>query len=123
MQTAHDIERIADTARKTDCSDYYEQRRNEEEYAERLREDLDSRAKDKFQALPDFYTCVDSIHRYTNMDDAIQSLTQPQYIAIARALRDGKHEEAGKLLADALMQVCRKNAEWEIEDEIDRRFV
>lgn len=78
---------------------------------------IEERAKDKFMALPDMYTSRDGVKRYTNMEDAIGSIKQEEFVAVARALRDGDYEEAGRKLADALWRICSDEAEYEVDDE------
>lgn len=80
-------------------------------------EAIKQRTKDKFMALPDFYKSSDGIKRYTNVDDAIGSVSQEDLIAIARALRDGIMETAGERLKAALMRVLERQAEDEIDEE------
>ena len=74
-------------------------------------------ALDKFNSLPNFYSPKGERYRYTNMDDAMDSLKQEELIALARLLRDGEHLQAGKLLEASLMRVLVAEAEEEIEDE------
>lgn len=76
-------------------------------------------AKDKFMALPDFYTPRNMKYRYTNMDDAIGSIKQEEFIAIARAIRDGDNKLAGDLLSASLMRICVSEAEDDMEDGDD----
>ena len=86
---------------------------NDDERDERIKE----LARDKFNALPNFYSPVNDKYRYTNMDDAMGSLKQEELIALARLLRDGNYMQAGKLLEASLMRVLTAEAEEEIEDE------
>ena len=91
----------------------------ESEVDEKRDEMIEQRTKDKFMALPDFYTCRDGTRRWTNIDDAAGSLKQEEWIAIARCLRDGDNLEAGNLLSLALWRVLGNEAESEIDDESD----
>jgi len=74
-------------------------------------------ARDKFMALPNFYTKSTDRYQYTNMDDAMGSLRQEELIAIARLIRDDKYKEAGIALKDALMRVLTDEAEDELEED------
>ena len=76
-------------------------------------------ARDKFRALPDFYSKPSDKYRYTNMDDAVGSVKQEEWICIARAIRDGDNKLAGDILSASLMNVCVKDATNEIEESED----
>ena len=78
---------------------------------------IEARARDKFMALPDFYTPARERNRFTNMDDAIGSLKQEELICVARAIRDGDNKLAGEILAASLMRVFVSEAEDEITDK------
>jgi hypothetical protein len=84
---------------------------------ERRDEAIEARVIDKFQALPDLYRSRDGVKRYTNLEDAIGSLNQNEHIQIARAIRDGKPEDAGIALTMALQRILRSEAGDEIDEE------
>lgn len=81
------------------------------------KEDIEVLAKDLFHGLPNFYTKQNDQFQYTNIDDAMDSVTQVERITIARYLRDGLPSDAGRILGDALMRVCRVNATDKLENE------
>ena len=86
------------------------------EIPEKREEEIDSLAEDKYKALPDFYTSRDGIKRFTNFEDMLDGVDQKSLISIARFLRDEKFEDAGKLLGSVIMEQCRKQAEYEIDE-------
>ena len=88
-------------------------RLNDDDDDERIKE----LARDKFNALPSFYSPKGERYRYTYMDDAMGSLKQEELIALARLLRDGEHLQAGNLLKASLMRILTAEAEEEIKDE------
>lgn len=102
-----------DRARERELNDYLDKTYGK---PEKRQQDIDDLARDKFMALPDFYTSRDGTKRWTNIDDASGSLTQGEWIAIGRALRDGDNFLAGQLLSDALIRVLTNDAENEIDD-------
>ena len=105
-----------DKARQCELDTYLDsayRQDNDDERDERIKE----LARDKFNALPNFYSPVNDKYRYTNMDDAMGSLKQEELIALARLLRDGNYMQAGKLLEASLMRILTAEAEEEIEDE------
>jgi len=105
-----------DKARQCELDTYLDsayRQDNDDERDERIKE----LARDKFNALPNFYSPKDERYRYTYMDDAMGSLKQEDLIALARLLRDGNHMQAGKLLEASLMRILTAEAEEEIEDE------
>jgi len=78
---------------------------------------IEALARDKFMALPDFYTKPYDKYRYTNMDDAVGSVKQEEWICIARAIRDGDNKLAGDILSASLMRVLVAEAENEVDDD------
>lgn len=86
-------------------------------YDDYLDENLEDRARDKFLALPEFYSPKDAKFRYTNIDDAQGDIKQEEWIEIARALRDGDDLQAGNLLRKSLERICTNYAEEELENE------
>ena len=102
-----------DRARERELNNYLDAAARLDNDDERIKE----LARDKFNALPNFYSPKDEKYRYTFMDDAMGSLKQEELIALARLLRDGEHLQAGKLLEASLMRVLVAEAEEEIEDE------
>ena len=88
-------------------------------YGEDFRRDarIEERANDKFHALPCFYKSMDGKERYTNFEDALNDLKTADFVSLGQAIRDGKHEEAGRILADVMMRICEEQAENEIDDE------
>ena len=80
-------------------------------------EEIEDRVNDKFMALPELYTCRDGTRRWSNMEDAVDGFKQAEWIAIARALRDGEYLTAGLLLDNSLVRVLTQ----QVEDEMDDR--
>ena len=79
---------------------------------------IDLKTKDLFFGMPNFYRSSDGVVRFTNIDDYSDSLTQNEWILIARALRDGDHHLAGTILANSLNRVCAKLADEAYDDEM-----
>ena len=102
-----------DRARERELNNYLDAAARLDNDDERIKE----LARDKFNALPNFYSPKDEKYRYTNMDDAMGSLKQEELIALARLLRDGEHLQAGNLLKASLMRILTAEAEEEIKDE------
>lgn len=85
-----------------------------------LDNNLDYRAEEKFRQLPRFYkSSVDGIRRFTNMDDAIDSVSQADWIQVAQMLINKEFDQAGRKLDDCLYVVCKKQAEEELEEEFE----
>lgn len=82
-------------------------------------ENLHDLVNDKMLALPDFYKSSDGVARYTNMEDALSSITQDEAVSIARALRDKEFALAGGLLYSALWRICYKEAEYELMEKYE----
>jgi len=102
-----------DKARQHELDKYLKSAYRQDDDDERIKE----LARDKFNALPNFYSPKDERYRYTYMDDAMGSLKQEDLIALARLLRDGNYMHAGKLLEASLMRILTAEAEEEIKDE------
>ena len=102
-----------DKARERELNAYLDKQQKEDNRVEEIAQ----LAKDKFFALSDFYTCRDGVRRWTNIEDAVDSIKQAEWIDIARALRDGDMWVVGDLLRKAIDRVVIQQA----EDEIDER--
>jgi len=80
---------------------------------------LTDRAEEKFQMLPRLYKSSDGVRRYTNIEDAIQSVPQADWQAIANLLIAENREAAGAKLDSCLFYVCREQALEELEEEYE----
>lgn len=84
-----------------------------------LDNNLNDRAEEKFKQLPRFYKSSDGVMRFTNIDDALDSIPQATWQVIANALISEDYEDVGRELYSCLFHICEKQAEEELEEEYE----
>lgn len=85
-----------------------------------LDNNLHDRAEEKFKQLPRFYKSSDGVRRYTNIEDAVDSIKQADWQIIANHLIAECREQAGAHLEACLMKICTSQAEEELEEEYEK---
>lgn len=101
-----------DKARERELNAYLDKQQKEDNRIEEIAQ----LAKDNFFALPNFYRSRDGSVRWTNMEDAVDSIKQEEWIGIARALREGDMRIVGDLLRKAIDRVLIQQAENGIDE-------
>ena len=84
-----------------------------------LDNNLNDRAEEKFRQLPRFYKSHDGVRRFTNIDDALDSVSQADWQIIAGLLISKDYALSGHKLYSCLFNICKKQAEEELEEEYE----